>query len=81
MYFIAFGLVTSLFLIPSKTIINSSQADRDQSFSAAIIEAFKHRGYVLLVLFCLRFQITLVGTHMLVICRIEVWMVGQQQLF
>ncbi len=65
MYFIFFGLIASLFLIPTKTIINSSKADRDQSFSEAIKEAFGHRGYILLVLgfFVCGFQITLVGTH------------------
>ena len=65
MYFIAFGLVASLFLLPSKTIINSSKADRDQSFSSALKEAFTHKGYILLVLgfFVCGFQITLVGTH------------------
>ena len=65
MYFIAFGLIASLFLLPSKTIINSSQADRDQSFTSAIKEAFAHKGYILLVLgfFVCGFQITLVGTH------------------
>ena len=65
MYFIVFGLITSFFLLPSKTIINSSQADRDQTFTSAIKEAFAHKGYVLLVLgfFVCGFQITLVGTH------------------
>ena len=65
MYFIAFGLIASLFLLPTKTIINSSQADRDQSFTSAIKEAFAHKGYILLVLgfFVCGFQITLVGTH------------------
>ncbi len=65
MYFIVFGLIASLFLLPSKTIINSSQADRDQTFTSAIREAFAHKGYVLLVLgfFVCGFQITLVGTH------------------
>ncbi len=65
MYFIGFGLVASLFLLPSNIMINSSQADRDQSFSSAIKEAFAHKGYVLLVLgfFVCGFQITLVGTH------------------
>ena len=65
MYFIVFGLITSFFLLPSKTIINSSQADRDQTFISAIKEAFAHKGYVLLVLgfFVCGFQITLVGTH------------------
>ena len=65
MYFIVFGLITSFFLLPSKTLINSSQADRDQTFTSAIKEAFMHKGYVLLVLgfFVCGFQITLVGTH------------------
>ena len=65
MYFIVFGLITSFFLLPSKTLINSSQADRDQTFTSAIKEAFAHKGYVLLVLgfFVCGFQITLVGTH------------------
>ena len=65
MYFIAFGLIASLFLLPSKTIIDSSKADRDQTFSSAIKEAFAHKGYILLVLgfFVCGFQITLVGTH------------------
>ena len=65
MYFIVFGLITSFFLLPSKTIINSSQADRDQTFVSAMKEAFAHRGYILLVLgfFVCGFQITLVGTH------------------
>ena len=65
MYFIIFGLIASFFLLPSKTIINSSQADRDQTFISAMKEAFAHKGYVLLVLgfFVCGFQITLVGTH------------------
>ena len=65
MIFIFFGLVVSLFLFPAKTVINSSQADRDQTFLSALKEAFLHRGYILLVLgfFVCGFQITLVGTH------------------
>ena len=65
MFFIAFGLIVSIFLFPAKTLINSSQADRDQTFASAIREAFSHKGYVLLVLgfFVCGFQITLVGTH------------------
>ena len=65
MYFIVLGLLASLFLIPSKTISNSTQIDRDQTFTSAIKEAFSHKGYVLLVLgfFVCGFQITLVGTH------------------
>ena len=65
MIFIVIGLIVSLFLFPSKTVINSSRADRDQTFFSAIKEAFSHKGYVLLVLgfFVCGFQITLVGTH------------------
>ncbi len=65
MIFIFMGLVVSIFLFPAKTIINSSQADRDQSFLSAIKEAFSHKSYILLVLgfFVCGFQITLVGTH------------------
>ena len=65
MFFIGFGLIASLFLMPSKNLIGSSKADRDQSFSSALKEAFSHRGYVLLVLgfFVCGFQITLVSTH------------------
>ena len=65
MIFIGFGLFASLFLLPSKIIIESSKADRDQTFISAIKEAFSHKGYILLVLgfFVCGFQITLVGTH------------------
>ena len=65
MIFIVFGLIVSLFLFPAKTVINSSQVDRDQTFWSAMKEAFSHKGYVLLVLgfFVCGFQITLVGTH------------------
>ncbi len=65
MIFIVFGLLSSLFLFPAKKLINSSQADRDQTFFSAIKEAFSHKGYVLLVFgfFVCGFQITLVGTH------------------
>ena len=65
MIFIGFGLIASLFLLPNKTVIESTQADRDQTFVSAIKEAFAHKGYVLLVLgfFVCGFQITLVGTH------------------
>ena len=63
--FIVFGLIVSLFLFPAKTVINSSQVDREQTFWSAMKEAFSHKGYVLLVLgfFVCGFQITLVGTH------------------
>ena len=64
MYFIALGLLASLFLLPSKNILNSTQADRDQTFVSAIKEAFSHKGYILLVLgFLFADFKLLVGTH------------------
>ena len=65
MYFILFGLVASLFLLPSKENFKTSQADKNQAFIPALKEAFSHKGYILLVLgfFVCGFQITLVGTH------------------
>ncbi len=65
MLFIFVGLIGSLFLFPAKSVISSSQADRDQTFLSALKEAFSHKGYVLLVIgfFVCGFQITLVGTH------------------
>ena len=65
MIFIGLGLIASLFLLTNKTMIDSTQADRAQTFTSAIKEAFSHKGYVLLVLgfFVCGFQITLVGTH------------------
>ena len=66
LYFIIFGLIFSLFLLPAKNnSFSSSQADREQSFTDAIKEAFKHKGYLLLVagFFVCGFQITLVATH------------------
>jgi predicted MFS family arabinose efflux permease len=65
MYFILFGLIASIFLLPSKANFNTSQADKNQAFVPALKEAFKHKGYILLVagFFVCGFQITLVGTH------------------
>ena len=66
LYFIVFGLIFSLFLLPAKNnSFSSSQADREQSFTDALKEAFKHKGYLLLVagFFVCGFQITLVATH------------------
>ena len=66
LYFIVFGLIISLFLFPAKkNSFPSSQADKDQSFAGALKEAFKHKGYLLLVagFFVCGFQITLVATH------------------
>ena len=57
MYFIALGLLASLFLLPSKSILNSSQVDRDQTFTLAIKEAFSHKRlyFISFRFFCLRF--------------------------
>ena len=65
MYFILFGLIASMFLLPSKENFKTSQADKNQAFVPALKEAFSHKGYILLVLgfFVCGFQITLVGTH------------------
>ena len=83
MFFIAFGLIASLFLLPSKNLINSSKADREQSFKSAIKEAFSHKGYVLLVLVFLFavFKLLLSALMFLVTCKIEEWEGGQLQLF
>jgi MFS family permease len=65
MYFILFGLIASIFLLPSKENFKTSQADKNQAFGPALKEAFNHKGYILLVagFFVCGFQITLVGTH------------------
>ena len=65
MYFILFGLIASIFLLPSKGNFKISQADKNQAFVPALKEAFKHKGYILLItgFFVCGFQITLVGTH------------------
>ena len=64
MYFILFGLVASLFLLPKKQepIL---QTKKNQNFMEALREAFSHKGYILLLggFFVCGFQITLVGTH------------------
>ena len=64
MYFILFGLIASLFILPKKAepIV---KFEKKQNFTDAIKEAFSHKGYVLLLagFFVCGFQITLVGTH------------------
>ena len=64
MYFILFGLVTSLFILP-KNEITILKTEKDQNFTDAMKEAFSHKGYILLLagFFVCGFQITLVGTH------------------
>ena len=66
MYFIFFGLIASLFLLPNN--INDtkiSNSTKNQAFVPALKEAFNHKGYILLLagFFVCGFQITLVGTH------------------
>ncbi len=66
LYFILFGLIASIFLLPvKKPLIVNSPSIKEQSFTEAIKEAFSHKGYVLLVsgFFVCGFQITLVATH------------------
>ena len=65
MYFILVGLIASIFLLPSKDNDSASEADKKQSFVAALKEAFSHKGYNLLVagFFVCGFQITMVATH------------------
>ena len=64
MYFILFGLIASLFILPKKAepIV---KLEKKQNFTDAIKEAFSHKGYILLLagFFVCGFQITLVGTH------------------
>jgi len=64
MYFILFGLITSLFILPKKET-SILKTEKRQNFIEAMKEAFSHKGYVLLVagFFVCGFQITLVGTH------------------
>ena len=65
MYFILFGLISSIFLLPNKEKEISETNIKKQNFPEAIKEAFSHKGYVLLVagFFVCGFQITLVATH------------------
>ena len=64
MYFILFGLITSLFILPKKEA-PTLKTEKNQNFIEAMREAFSHKGYILLVagFFVCGFQITLVGTH------------------
>ncbi len=65
MYFILFGLISSVFLLPKKQELILENEEKKQNFAEAMKEAFSHKGYNLLVLgfFVCGFQITLVGTH------------------
>ncbi len=66
LYFILFGLIASIFLIPKQKTPSSIPENNDnQKFFEALKEAFSHKGYLLLVagFFVCGFQITLVATH------------------
>ena len=65
LYFILFGGIASLFIIPKKIEVNSATRSKNQNFREALAEAFTHKGYILLVLgfFVCGFQITLIATH------------------
>ena len=64
MYFILFGLIASVFLLPKKDEILKTDVKK-QNFTGAMKEAFSHKGYILLLagFFVCGFQITLVATH------------------
>lgn len=65
MYFIFFGAIASLFILPAKKNLSNIGSVKEQTFLEAMKEAFSHKGYILLVsgFFVCGFQITLVATH------------------
>ena len=65
-YFLIFAGICSLFLFKKEYVdLTNNSLTRDQTASMALSEAFKHKGYMLLVagFFVCGFQITLVATH------------------
>jgi MFS family permease len=65
-YFLIFASICSLFLFKKDYVdLTNNSLTRDQTASKALSEAFKHKGYMLLVagFFVCGFQITLVATH------------------
>ena len=65
-YFLIFAGLCSLFLFKKEYVdTTNNNFTRDQTATKALSEAFKHKGYVLLVsgFFVCGFQITLVATH------------------
>src|SRR6056300_409243 len=65
-YFLIFAGICSLFLFKKEYVDTTNNSfTRDQTATNALSEAFKHKGYVLLVsgFFVCGFQITLVATH------------------
>ena len=65
MYFVFFGAIASLFILPAKKNSSNISSVKEQTFLEAMKEAFSHKGYILLVsgFFVCGFQITLVATH------------------
>ena len=65
MYLILFGLAASIFILPRRENSQAFKTDKKQTFSAALREAFSHKGYLLLNagFFVCGFQITMVATH------------------
>jgi predicted MFS family arabinose efflux permease len=65
-YFLIFAGICSLFLFKKEYVDSTNNSlTRDQTAFKALKEAFKHKGYMLLVagFFVCGFQITLVATH------------------
>ena len=66
LYFFVFAIIAAIFLFPV-TKTNNIKADslNEQTISEALKEAFKHKGYILLIFgfFVCGFQITLVSAH------------------
>jgi MFS family permease len=65
-FFLIFAGICSLFLFKKEYVDSTNNSlTRDQTASKALSEAFKHKGYMLLVagFFVCGFQITLVATH------------------
>jgi len=65
-YFLIFAGICSLFLFKKEYVdTTNNNFTRDQTATKALSEAFKHKGYVLLIsgFFVCGFQITLVATH------------------
>ena len=65
-YFLIFASICSRFLFKKEYVDTTNNSlTRDQTASKALMEAFNHKGYMLLVagFFVCGFQITLVATH------------------
>jgi MFS family permease len=65
-YFLVFAAICSLFLFKKEYVdATNNSFTRDQTAFEALTEAFKHKGYMLLVagFFVCGFQITLIATH------------------